>query len=121
MLQLCDANGEIAHEHTPCLRPRRQETGGHKYSLKLRRLLRDVAYVWPALRNKSQQDQTMLERMLRWMLRSFGRGLIIDASRNKNMLILIMKVYSNYYTSNIQVWSYPGSNSLISNTHVGSI
>ena len=55
MPQLCDANGEIAHEHTPCLRPRRQETGGHKYSLKLRRLLRDVACVWPALRNKIQQ------------------------------------------------------------------
>ena len=42
-------------------RPRfkRQETGGHKYSLKLRRLLRDVACVWPALRNKSQQDPTI--------------------------------------------------------------
>ena len=38
-------------EHTACyLRPGGQETRGHKYSLKLlRRLLRDVACVWPAL------------------------------------------------------------------------
>ena len=57
MPQLCDANGEIAHEHTPCLRPRRQETGVHKYSLKLDCcvMLRAFGQPFATSRNKIQQ------------------------------------------------------------------
>ena len=49
-------------EHTPCyLRPGRQETRGHKYSLKLlRRLSRVLRAFGQPFRNMSQHDPTML-------------------------------------------------------------
>ena len=78
MPQFCKANGEIAREHTPCyLRPWRQETRGHKYSLKRVDCCVMLRAFGQPFRNMSQRNNVIINNVgicCVEMLRSFGRG-----------------------------------------------